>query len=122
MNSFSLGFFYICGMAWCLAECCIWAVAGNPVPAILYLVAFVLIFAILGCLKVSDRVVNLTGAVTAVGLAASLFYFSVQTGGFVGVVKIIVSLAFVLGAVASLLYSKEYGAERGHSPPGKPNG
>ena len=114
MNSLSLGFFYVCGLAWCLTECCIRAMAGNSLPAVLFLVAFVLIFSIFGCLNVSGKAVKLIESVTAIALAVSLLLFSLQTGGFMGAVKIVLSLAFILGAVVSVMDGKSAAADGGH--------
>ena len=108
MNSLTLGFFYTCGFAWALAECCVQAAAGNPLPILLFTVAFTVIFAIMGCLDVSEKVVNFTGIVTASVLGLTLFAFSfssVMNSGsvLVGAIKVFFALAFVVGSFAAIL-------------------
>lgn len=106
MNSLSNGFLYVVGFGWALTECCLLAVAGNPTPILLFLLVFVLAFAILGCVPLSDRAVNLAGAATAALLALSLVLFSFGTlfGGapVFGILKLLGSGLFVVGALVAL--------------------
>ena len=76
MNSLSLGFVYACGLSWLLCEVCVSASNGNWIPVILYTIGFTLMFAILGCLRISDKAVETAGPVFSVviglGIALSL--------------------------------------------------
>lgn len=75
MNSLSLGFFYVCGLSWLLCEVCVSASNGNWIPVILYTIGFTLMFAILGCLRISDKAVETAGPVFSVviGLGIALY-------------------------------------------------
>ncbi len=86
MNSLSLGFFYICGLSWLLCETCVSASNGNWTPLILFLVLFVLMFAILGCLPISAKAVDTAGPVFAVLIGAGIIAYGVTSfdAGFFG--------------------------------------
>jgi hypothetical protein len=75
MNSLSLGFVYACGLSWLLCEVCVSASNGNWIPIILYTIGFTLMFAILGCLRISDKAVETAGPVFSVviGLGIALY-------------------------------------------------
>ncbi|MDF2375561.1 MAG: hypothetical protein P1U81_04930 [Verrucomicrobiales bacterium] len=75
MNSLSLGFVYACGLSWLLCEVCVSASNGNWIPVILYTIGFTLMFAILGCLRISDKAVETAGPVFSVviGLGIALY-------------------------------------------------
>ncbi|MEM1442363.1 MAG: hypothetical protein AAGF67_08475 [Verrucomicrobiota bacterium] len=75
MNSLSLGFLYASGLSWLLCEVCVSASNGNWMPLILYTIGFTLMFAILGCMKISDRAVEKSGPVFSVviGLGIALY-------------------------------------------------
>ncbi|MEM7602008.1 MAG: hypothetical protein AAF357_11420 [Verrucomicrobiota bacterium] len=75
MNSLSLGFIYACGLSWLLCEVCVSASNGNWLPLILFVIGFTLMFAILGCLKISDKAVETAGPVFSVviGLGIALY-------------------------------------------------
>lgn len=119
MNSLTLGFFYVCGFAWVLAECCVKAAAGYPLPILIFSVAFLVIFSILGCLNLSENLINLTGIVTASLLGLALFAFSfssVMASGnlLVGGIKIFLALMFVIGSFATILAAEDSGAAAEH--------
>ena len=111
MNSLSLGFFYVCGLAWALAECCVQASAGNSLPLIIFAIAFIVIFAIFGCLDVSDKAINLTGIITASDLGLVLLGFSLAScktsGAIVGVPKVFFALMFLLGSFSGILAQED---------------
>lgn len=65
MNSLPLGFLYLIGLGWLLAEVCVSASAGNWTPLWLFLAFFVAVFATVGCLPLKDKSVNRAGAVSA---------------------------------------------------------
>lgn len=75
MNSLSLGFIYACGLSWLLCETCISASNGNWLPLILFVIGFTVMFAVLGCLKISDKAVETAGPVFSViiGLGIALY-------------------------------------------------
>lgn len=117
MNSLSNGFLYVVGMGWALTECCLHAVAGSWTPLILFLLLFFVMFAILGCLHLSDAAINRAGTITAVLLAVSLIFFSVETivngAGGLGALKLLGALIFVAGAFVALTAKKD-AAHAGH--------
>jgi len=77
MNSLTLGFLYLIGLGWLLAEVSISASGGDWTPLWLFLVFFIVMFAIVGCLPLSDKVINLSGSVSAIiiGLCIVLYGF-----------------------------------------------
>ncbi len=103
MNSMSNGFLYTLGFGWALTECCLLAVAGSFLPLILFTLAFVVVFSVLGCIRLSDASVEKFGSITAVVLALVLVIFTAQTfvAGSIGLglVKLVFALVFVAGAV-----------------------
>ena len=100
MKSLTLGFFYVLGFSWALAETCVIASNGNWIPLIVYLVLFILMFSILGCARVSDRTVEFWGAIFAVLLAVGLVFLAAQTALTGAVVMAVVKGVFSLGFVA----------------------
>jgi len=86
MNSLSLGFLYICGLSWLLVEVCLSASDGNWTPLVLYTIGFTVMFAILGCLPLSDRVVNLSGPIFTliIGAGIALYGFGAFEAGILG--------------------------------------
>jgi len=99
MNSLTNGFLFVTALSWVLVEAAIIASIGNWWPLGLFAVGFGLMFAILGCLPVSDRFVNVAGSAFAALLGLSLLYFSVTgfvaTGFLIGFLKVLASLAFL---------------------------
>ena len=75
MHSLSLGFLYIIGLSWLLCEVCVSASGGNWTPLWLYLIGFVVMFAILGCLPLSTRVVETAGPIFAILIGVSLMLY-----------------------------------------------
>ena len=106
MKSLTLGFFYLAGLSWALAETCVIASNGNWTPLILYLIGFILMFSILGCIRISDRAVDLWGGIFAILLAVGLVYLSyvTWTTGAVALagVKTIFAIAFVVVGLISM--------------------
>lgn len=107
MNSLTLGFFYVCGMAWALAECCVQASDGNSLPLVIYLVAFLVVFSILGCLDLSEKTINMTGLVMAGVMGVVLLAFSFaswkSSGTIVGLPKVLAASAFLAGSFSGIL-------------------
>ncbi len=75
MNSLSLGFVYATGLSWLLCEVCVSASNGNWIPIILFSLGFVVMFAVLGCMRISDKAVETAGPVFSVviGLGIALY-------------------------------------------------
>ena len=86
MNSLSLGFLYLIGLSWLLCEVCVGASGGNWTPLWLYLIGFVVMFAILGCLPLSTRAVETAGPIFAIiiGVSLLLYGFGAFSYGFTG--------------------------------------
>jgi hypothetical protein len=118
MNSLSNGFLYVVGFGWVLAECCLVAVAGNSTPILLFLLAFVLIFSILGCLNLSDAAVNKVGALSSALLAASLVIFSIGTitagAPVFGVLKLLAAAVFVIASLVAFTAKSDSHAAHHH--------
>lgn len=111
MNSLPLGFLYLIGLGWLLSEVCVSAAGGNWTPLWLYLAFFVVSFAIVGCLPLSDKSVNRAGSVSAViiGLWIAMYgigsFDSSILGGFV---RLLGGFAVVgLGALGFLTEKEE---------------
>ncbi len=81
MNSLSLGFVYICGLSLLLAEVCISAGNGNWTPLWLFLVLFILMFAILGCLPLSNKAIDRAGPVFSILIGVGLLGYSFGSFG-----------------------------------------
>ncbi|MDF1815926.1 MAG: hypothetical protein P1V20_27245 [Verrucomicrobiales bacterium] len=109
MNSLTLGFLYVLGISWALAETCIIASNGNWTPLIIFLIGFILMFSILGCAKISDAAVERWGGIFAMLLAVGLVFltFSTAMTGAVGlaVIKGIFALGFVVVGLVAMIPS-----------------
>jgi hypothetical protein len=111
MKSLTLGFFYLAGISWALAESCILAANGDWTALIIFLAGFALMFAILGCLPLSNQTVDFWGSVFAILLALGLVYFAVHTaliGAFgLASIKGVFALGFAVIGVISFLPSSK---------------
>mgnify|MGYP003638857482 CR=1 FL=1 len=112
MNSLTLGFIYVCGFSWILAEACVSASNGNSIPLALVVIGFILMFSILGCLPLSDKAINTAGPIFSIliGLGIIAYAFAAfgdgSTGG--GILRIAIGgLMVVLGAMGFVLSSDE---------------
>ena len=119
MNSLTLGFFYVTGLSWLLAETCLMAGNGSWGPFWLFFLGFAVVFAILGCWPVSDKAVNSFGALSAIviGIALVLISFATFRGSFwIGSFKMIFALMFLVFSILSLLTGKKEkeGSAHGH--------
>ena len=107
MNSLTLGFLYVVGISWGLAETCVVASNGNYIPLWIFLAIFLLMFCVLGCAKISDRSVEVVGGLLAIALAALLVWISATTllsgASGLGLVKMIFAIAFVIAGLISLI-------------------
>ncbi|MEX2580424.1 MAG: hypothetical protein WD342_15305 [Verrucomicrobiales bacterium] len=111
MNSLSLGFLYLIGLAWLLCEVSMSAAGGYWTPLWLYLAGFAVMFAILGCLPLSDKAINTAGPVFSVliGLGIVLYGFgSFDENILGGLLRCIGGVAVAaLGALGYLAEKKE---------------
>ncbi len=118
MNSMSNGFLYTLGFGWALAECCLVAVGGNALPLLLFVLAFLVVFAALGCLTLSDSATNTFGAATAAVLALVLLIFTANTfvAGAIGMglIKLFFAAVFVAGAALAFLDKGKSGEAAHH--------
>ncbi len=109
MNSLTLGFFYVVGLSWALSETCVIASNGNWFPLIVFGLLFVLMFSVLGCLRISAKAVEVWGGIFAVALSFLLLYMAVSTAmagaTVLAVVKGVFAVAFVIVGFLSLLFS-----------------
>ncbi len=92
MNSLSHGFLFLCGLAWLLGEVCVSAGAGFWAPVWLYLLGFTVMFAVMGCLPVSEKTINTAGP-----------FFTILTGGAIVLYGFGAFDSSVLGALVRLL-------------------
>ena len=79
MNTLTHGFLYTAGMGWALCEVCVMASNGNWFPLIIFLAAFIVVFAVIGCLPVSDSRANTFGNIFAIVLGFVLLAFAYTT-------------------------------------------
>lgn len=86
MNSLSLGFFYIIGVSWLLCEVCVSASGGNWTPLWFYLVGFIVMFAVLGCLPLSAKAIETAGPIFAILIGVGILAYGLGAfgGGFLG--------------------------------------
>lgn len=110
MNSLSLGFFFLIGLAWLLCETCVSASAGYWTPLWIYLAGFTVMFAIMGCLPVSTRTINTAGPIFTILIGAGLLLYGVGAfgGGVIGgLVRVIGGVAMVAMGVIGFLNRDE---------------
>ncbi len=120
MNSLTLGFFYLVGLVWGLSETCMIASNGNWTPLIIFLLGFVLLFAIVGCWPLPDEKVNFLGSIFAVILGLGLLmiavgsFFAVPEGAGVGgpIIKTLIAALFVVFGLISFVNCKSSGSEQ----------
>lgn len=110
MNSLTLGFLYLIGLGWLLSEVSISASGGNWTPLWLFLAFFVVMFSVVGCLPLSERAINLSGAVSAIiiGLGIVLYGFGSFDSSVVGaLVRCVGGLSIVAIGALGFLSDKE---------------
>ena len=106
MNSLSHGFFFLAGLSWLLCEVCADAGAGFWTPLWLFLVGFVVMFAIMGCLPVSENTINTAGPVFTLIIAAGIAFYGVESfsGSILGaVLRLLGAVVIAVMGVISLL-------------------
>ncbi|MEM8954639.1 MAG: hypothetical protein AAGD22_10850 [Verrucomicrobiota bacterium] len=79
MNQFLYATAFIGGLAWFGGECMILSAQGSPWWFIIFFLAFTVVFAVLGCVNISDAAINKFGALVSVILAIGLIFFAVRT-------------------------------------------
>lgn len=109
MNSLTTGFFYVVGLSWALAESCVMASNGSWLPLIGFLVLFIVMFAVLGCIPISTKAVNFWGGLFATVLGVGLVFFAVHSyligSKTFGAIKILFAASFALMGILSFLSS-----------------
>ena len=81
MNSLTLGFLYVCGFSWLLCEVCVSASNGFWMPIGLFVVFFTVMFSVLGCIKLSDKAVNVSGPIFAILIGISIAAYGIASFG-----------------------------------------
>lgn len=110
MNSLTHGFLFLTGLTWLLCEVCVSAGAGFWAPLWLYLLGFVVMFAIMGCLPLSERVINTAGPIFTILIGGSilLYAFGAFGAGFLGgFLRLVGGLALVILGVLGLINREE---------------
>lgn len=79
MNSLSLGFFYICGLSWLLVDACMSASAGNWTPLTLFTIFFTVMFAVLGCIRISSKAVDAAGPIFAILIGVGILAYAIAS-------------------------------------------
>ncbi|MEM9280606.1 MAG: hypothetical protein AAGA96_02160 [Verrucomicrobiota bacterium] len=115
MNSLTLGFLYVCGFSWILCETCVSASNGNWIPLILFVIGFTLMFALLGCIPLSEKAVNITGPVFSILIGGSIAAYGLLAfvdGSLIGGLLRFAGAAMMvgLGAMGLFLTIKEESA------------
>jgi len=110
MNTLSHGFLFLAGLSWLLGEVCVSAGAGFWTPVWLFLIGFTVMFAIMGCLPVSERTINLGGAISSLVIGGGIVLYGlgafVDTGFFAGLIRLVGGGAMVVAGVVSLLQAR----------------
>ena len=107
MNTLSHGFLFLVGLTWLLCEVCVGAGAGYWTPVWLFLGGFVVMFAIMGCLPLSDKTINTAGPIFTLIIAAGIVFYGIEAfsnGGILGgVLRLLGGAALALMGVLNLL-------------------
>lgn len=109
MNTLSHGFFFLAGLAWLLGEVCISASAGFWTPLWLYLLGFTIMFAVMGCLPLSEKTINTAGPIFAIILGAAIIIYGVAAlpaSPMGGILRIVAAAGLVIMGVVNLMASK----------------
>ena len=111
MNSLTLGFLYVCGFSWLFCEVCVSASNGAWTPLILFVIFFTVMFSVLGCIRLSDKAVNIAGPIFSIliGLGIAAYGVNAFDASVVGAVLRLLggSMVIALGAMAILLRRSE---------------
>lgn len=113
MNSLSHGFLFLSGLTWLLCEVCFDAGAGYWTPVWLFLLGFTVMFAVMGCLPLSEKTINLAGPIFTILIGAGivLYGFAAFKAGFLGAaLRLLGGGVLILLAVFSLLGREKEGA------------
>ena len=81
MNSLSHGFLFLVGLSWLLCEACVSASAGYWTPVWLFLAGFIVMFAIMGCLPVSEKTINTAGPIFTALIGVGIACYGVDSFG-----------------------------------------
>lgn len=114
MNSLPLGFLYLIGLSWLLSEVCVSAAGGNWTPLWLFLAFFIVVFAVVGCLPLKDKLLNRAGAVSAIviGLWIVLYGFGAFDSSILGaLVRIVGGASVAAVGVLGFLADREEEAQ-----------
>lgn len=101
MKNLNGAFLFITLLAWCMTESIFRATEGHSTALLLFVIGFLVIFATLGCLNLSDKTTNLIGAVATVLLSVSLIFFTVN--GMLHGASWVTSAAKSFGAILSVV-------------------
>lgn len=104
MNSLSHGFLFLVGLSWLLCEVCVGAGAGYWTPVWLFLLGFVVMFAIMGCLPVSEKTINTAGPIFTILIGSGIVFYGIEAFGYGvigGLLRLVGGLTLVLLGVIS---------------------
>jgi len=106
MNTLSHGFLFLVGLTWLLCEVCVGAGAGYWTPVWLFLGGFVVMFAIMGCLPVSEKTINTAGPIFTILIGAGIAFYGFEafgSGVLGGVLRLFGAAALILFGVINLM-------------------
>lgn len=103
MQNLNGAFLYITLLGWCLIECVYRATQGHAFALLLFVLAFLVVFSVLGCLNLSDQATNLVGGVSTGLLALGLVLFTVA--GAVHGASLVTNLVKGFGAVLAVVFA-----------------
>lgn len=109
MNSLSLGFLYVVGVTWLLCEVCVSASGGNWTPLWFYLIGFTVMFAVLGCLPLSNKAIEIAGPIFSIiiGVGILAYGFGAFGSSFIGgAIRAVGGLALIALGVIGFSYRK----------------
>lgn len=75
MSSLSNGFFFVSALSWLLCEVCVSASLGNHLPLAVFTVGLVVMFSILGCIRVSNETVEMSGPIFTILIGAGILLY-----------------------------------------------
>jgi hypothetical protein len=98
MSSLSNGFLFVCALSWLLCEVCVSASMGNHVPLAIFAAGLVVMFSILGCIRVSEGTVEMAGPIFTLLIGGGILLYGL--GSFDA--SVIGALLRILGAFVVL--------------------
>jgi len=117
MNSLSNGFFFIVALSWLLCEVCVSASAGNHLPLAIFAVGLIVMFSILGCIRVSNETLEKAGPIFTLLLGGGILLYGLGSfdASVVGALLRVLGGLVVIGfGVITLLAARDSSKDSAH--------